>query len=219
MAETLLSAIERQALLTDTVIVSYSGGKDSAVVLDLACKYFKTVHAFFMYQVPELSFQEEILKWAEDKYGLEIYRVPHFEVSEFYRTGMFCRPQPHLPKVTVKDVYTHVRDACDCWWIAAGERAKDSIVRNAMIKKSGSIDQKRGRFFPLAYWNKEHVMRYVNHHKLMVSQESKVLGHSFRSLTVDELHKLNEFYPQDFERVCKAFPLARAALAHREMYG
>lgn len=219
MAESLYSAIKRQASLADDVIVSYSGGKDSAVTLDLCVKHFKTVHAFFMYQVPDLSFQEQVLRWAEDKYGIEIYRIPHFEVSDFYRTGMYCKPEPSLPRIKISDIYAHVRQAFGCHWIAAGERAKDSIVRNAMIKKSGSIDAKRGRFFPLAYWAKAHVTKYIDNHKLMVSPESKVLGHSFRSLRKEELIKLKEFYPQDFERVCKAFPLAGAAIAHQEIYG
>jgi phosphoadenosine phosphosulfate reductase len=70
-----------QSGITDSVIVSYSGGKDSAVVLDLCHRYFKTVHAFFMYQVSDLSFQEATLRRAEKKYGIEIYRVPHFENS------------------------------------------------------------------------------------------------------------------------------------------
>lgn len=218
MAESLFSAVRRQALLSDSVIVAFSGGKDSVVTLDLCAKHFKAVHAFFMYQVPELSFQEAILRWAENKYGIEIYRIPHFEVSDYYRTGMFCRPQHDLPRVKMQDIYAHIRQAFGCHWIAAGERAKDSVIRNAMIKKSGSIDAKRGRFFPIAYWSKAQVMAYIQTHNLMVSPESKVLGHSFRSLMPGELVKLRKFYPADFERVCEAFPLAEAAIAHHVRY-
>lgn len=219
VAESLYSAIRRQSLLSDEVIVAYSGGKDSVVTLDLCARHFKRVHAFFMYQVPELSFQEDILQWAERKYGIEIYRIPHFEVSDFYRGGMYCTPQPDLPRVKISDIYAHVRQAFGCNWIAAGERAKDSIVRNAMIKKSGSIDKGRGRLYPLAYWSKAQVLAYIEAHKLRISPESKVLGHSFRSLHIDQICKVKEFYPEDFERICKAFPLAGAAVAHREMYG
>ncbi|MDO4706174.1 MAG: phosphoadenosine phosphosulfate reductase family protein [Comamonadaceae bacterium] len=138
VAETLMSAIKRQALVTDHVIVSYSGGKDSAVTLDLCTRHFKRVDVFFMYQVQGLSFQEQVLQWAERRYGVEIYRIPHFELSDFYRYGVLCKPDFKLPKVSVSDVYAHVRQAFDGHWIAAGERAKDSIVRNAMIKRSGS---------------------------------------------------------------------------------
>ncbi len=219
VAESLLSAIKRQAMLTDQVIVSYSGGKDSAVTLDLCARYFKTVHVFNMHQVPNLSFQEAVLKWAEKRYGVEIYRIPHFELSNFYRSGVYCKPDPSLPKVVVSDIYAHVRQAFDCHWIAAGERAKDSIVRNAMIKRSGSIDQKRGRFYPLAYWSKDAVVKYITANKLMVSPESKVLGHSFRSLDAKDVIAVKEHYPDDYEKIVQAFPEIGAALAREAMYG
>lgn len=219
VAETLMSAIKRQTLVTDHVIVSYSGGKDSAVTLDLCARHFKRVDVFFMYQVQGLSFQEQVLQWAERRYGVEIYRIPHFELSDFYRYGVLCKPDFKLPKVSVSDVYAHVRQAFDGYWIAAGERAKDSIVRNAMIKRSGSIDEKRGRFYPLAYWSKEAVVRYIAAHKLMVSPESKVLGHSFRSLHPKDIKTIKEVYPEDFERIAQAFPDVGALLAREEMYG
>lgn len=219
VAETLFSAIQRQAALTQEVIVSYSGGKDSAVVLDLCARHFKTVHAFFMYQVAGLSFQEAVLKWAEAKYGLEIYRIPHFELSDFYRAGVYCKPDWNLPRVKVADVYAHVRQAFGCHWIAAGERAKDSVIRNAMIKRSGSVDAKRGRFFPLAYWSKDNVTHYVQMHKLMVSPESRLLGHSFRSLDAKDLALVKQHYPADFEKIAQAFPDVEVALVRERMYG
>lgn len=219
MAESLLSAIHRQARLTDEVIVSYSGGKDSAVTLDLCARHFKTVHVFFMYQVPGLSFQEAVLKWAESRYGVEIYRIPHFELSDFYRGGVYCKPDPSLKRVVVSDIYAHVRQAFDCHWIAAGERAKDSIVRNAMIKRSGCIDVGRGRFYPLAYWSKEAVMHYIKAKHLMVSPEVRLLGHSFRSLDTKDLLAVQKHYPADFEKIKQAFPEIGAALAREAMYG
>lgn len=172
-----------------------------------------------MYQVPDLSFQELVLDWVERKYGIEIYRIPHFELSDFYRNGVYCAPDARVPKVGIKDVYAHVRDVFGCWWIAAGERAKDSIVRNAMIKRSGSIDPKRGRFYPIAYWDKEAVAKYIATHKLLVSPESKVLGHSFRSLHTKDVLAIKEFYPEDYGKVVQAFPEIGAAIMRHEMYG
>lgn len=206
-------------MLTDDVIVFYSGGKDSAVTLDLCAKHFAKVHVVFMYQVQGLSFQEQALAWAESRYGVEVYRIPHFELSDFYRAGVYCKPDPALPRVAISDVYAHVRQVFGAHWIAAGERAKDSIVRNAMIKKSGSVDAKRGRFYPLAYWSKQAVLRYVAANRLLVSPESRLLGHSFRSLHTADLAAIKEHYPDDYQRVVQAFPDVGAALARQAMYG
>lgn len=218
MAESLFDAVKRQALLTDSVIVSYSGGKDSAVTLDVCMRYFAHVKVFFMYQVADLSFQEAVLTWAEKHYGLEIYRIPHWELSHFYRFGTFTRPDAEIPIISVRDIYTHVRRVFDMRWISAGERCKDSMVRNAMIKKSGSIDRKRERFFPLAYWSKEHVVRYIAQRQLKISPESALLGHSFRSLDPKDLAQVQKHYPADFAKVLNAFPEAAVAVEREKMY-
>ena len=72
---------------------------------------------------------------------------------------------------------------------------------------------------PLAYWSKDAVVRYIATNKLMVSPESKVLGHSFRSLDAKDVIAVKEHYPDDYEKIVQAFPEIGAALAREAMYG
>lgn len=212
--------IKLQARLTDEVIVSYSGGKDSAVVLDLCHKYFKTVHIFFMYMVQGLSWDEAVLKWAEQRYGKTIYRVPHWELTHFWRSGSFTTFDATVPVLSIADVYAHVRATTGAHWIAAGERAADSVVRNAIIKKEGSINHTRGRFFPIAYWNKEQVTRYVEMNRLKTSPEKGVLdGKSLNGWKPETLKKIKEAYPDDWRKIEAALPLIGVLVAKYELHG
>ena len=76
--------IKTMAQVTREVIVAFSGGKDSCVTLDLCTRFFDKVYAFFMYQVPNLSFQERTIQHYEKRYGIEVLRIPHFETSVFF---------------------------------------------------------------------------------------------------------------------------------------
>ena len=212
----LFDPIKAQSNITDSVIVAFSGGKDSWVTLDLCCRYFKNVSAFFMYQVPNLSFQEATIRYAEKRYGIEIERIPHFELSEFLAYGAFRKHDFSVPIVSCNDIYKYQRITTGKWWIAAGERIADSIVRRAMMKKSGCIDEGRGRFFPIANFTKADVVKYIAHHKLKPIPESLILGHSFRSLHPGDLVKIKQHYPKDYERIVSWFPFADAGLIHNE---
>lgn len=219
MSNLLFDPIKTQASVTDSVIVGFSGGKDSIVTLDLCFKYFKNVVPFFMYLVPDLSFQEKQLKWYENKYNTEIVRIPHFECSNFLKYGSFTLADWNVDIVGVNDTYEYLRQKTGIHWIAAGERCADSIVRNAMIKKSGSIDYQRGRFYPLAYWKKQEVLHYIKMKKLYLSPEQKSIGFSFRSLAGSELAVIKELYPQDYEKILKVYPFAGAGVERFEKYG
>lgn len=219
MSNLLFDPIKTQSRVADSVIVGFSGGKDSIVTLDLCFKYFKRVVPFFMYLVPELEFQEKTLKWYENKYNTEIIRIPHFEVSEFLKYGSFTVADWNVDVVGIKDTYSYMRETTGIHWIAAGERCADSIVRNAMIKKSGSVDYKRGRFYPLAYWKKQEVLEYIKYKKLYLSPEQRKIGFSFRSLAGCELSIIKEMYPKDYEKILKVYPFAGAGVERFEKYG
>lgn len=219
MSNLLFDPIKTQASVTDSVIVGFSGGKDSIVTLDLCFRYFKNVRPFFMYLVPGLSFQEDMIRRYEERYGTEIIRLPHFECSNFLKYGSFTLADDNVDIVGINDTYAYLRDLTGYHWIAAGERCADSIVRNAMIKKSGSIDYKRGRFYPLAYWKKNEVLQYIKQKKLYLSKEQKEIGFSFRSLAGSELSVLKKLYPEDYEKILKVYPFAGAGVERFEKYG
>lgn len=219
MSTILFDTIRTQAKTTDSVIVAFSGGKESCVVLDLCFRYFKNVQPFFMYICPDLSFQEKTLEWYEKKYQTEIMRIPHMDCSEFFHYGSFRQPDPTFPIVSINDIYHFMRVTYDMWWIAAGERIDDSIVRRAMIKNSSSIDVKRGRFYPVAYWKKKEIMEYIKFHNLYLGADSRKLGFSFKSLWGYELAMLKHHFPDDYKKVLRLYPFAAAGVKRYEEYG
>lgn len=218
MSTVLYDPVKAQAKVTDSVIVAFSGGKESIVTLDLCFRYFKNVRAFFMYICPNLSFQERTLEWYERKYQTEIIRIPHMDVSEFFHYGSFRCPDFTFPIVSINDIYKYIRIETDIWWIAAGERIDDSIVRRAMMKKSGSIDVQRGRFYPVSMWKKREIIDYIKFHNLYLGQDSKKLGFSFKSLWGKELAMLKQYFPDDYKKVLHLYPFAAAGVKRYEEY-
>lgn len=219
MSVLLYDRIKTMSTMTDSVLVAFSGGKDSIVTMDLCFKYFKQVVPFFMYLVPGLEFQERMLSWYENKYNTEIYRLPHMDTSTMLRYGAFTVPDYNLPIIGINDIYDYMRAETGIWWIAAGERINDSIVRRAMIKNSGSIDIKRGRFYPVSEWNKSEVLRYIQKSKLKLGLDSKKIGFSFRSLNGKELAIIKDIFPDDYQRILGLFPFAEASVKRFEEYG
>lgn len=219
MSTVLFDTIKTQSKVTDSVIVAFSGGKESIVTLDLCFRYFKNVKPFFLYIVPDLSFQERTLKWYENKYNTEIIRLPHMDASMFFRYGCFRNEDYTFPIVSINEIYQYVRLQSDIWWIAAGERINDSIIRRAMIKNSGSIDVKRGRFYPVSAWKKQEILDYIKYHKLYIGQDSKQLGFSFKSLEGRELAMIKQHFPNDYKKVLHIYPFAEAAVRRFEIYG
>lgn len=217
MSSRLYRSVETASLITEKVLVSFSGGKDSVVTLDLCVKYFKEVQAFFMYQVAGLSFQEAIIKYYEDKYGISIYRIPHFFLSEKLRYGFFRLYDFSVPVLSIKDIYDYMRDVTGIHWIAAGERIKESIWRRGIIKHSGTIDETRGRFYPVAEWSKKEILAYIRQNKLKVGLDSKRLGFSFDSFLPCDLQIIKKHFPCDFDKIKSWFPFIDASFLNAEM--
>lgn len=219
MSTLLFDPIKTHSTMTRDINVAFSGGKDSIVTLDLSMRYFDNVRPFFMYLVPGLEFQENTLRKYEKYYDVEILRVPHPDLADFMRYGTFRPADFSVPHIKMKDVYSHVRQETGIAWISAGERINDSLVRRAMIKNSGTVDFKRFRMFPLAYWDKYEVMTYIRRKKLVLPRDSAELGFSFSSLSGEELSKIKQVFPKDYERILEYFPLAEVSVYRYKKYG
>lgn len=219
MSTLLFDPIKTHSTMVREVNVAFSGGKDSIVTLDLCMKHFDNVRPFFMQIVPGLEFQEATLRKYEKYYNVEILRVPHPDLADFLRYGTFRPADNSVPIIKMKDVYSYVRNETKIPWIVAGERINDSLVRRAMIKHSGTVDFKRFRMYPLAYWDKYEVVKYIKRKKLVLPRESQVLGFSFSSLSGRELATIKSVFPRDYERILEYFPLAESAVYRYEKYG
>ena len=219
MSNLLFDPVKTQSEISDSVIVAFSGGKESIVTLDMCCRRFESVTAFFLYICPHLEFQERQIRWYESRYGVDVIRLPHPMVSEYFRYGTFRPPDPDVSIVGINDVYNHVRKLTGMWWIAAGERIDDSIVRRAMIKHSGTVDGKRGRFYPVANWRKRDVMQYIRIHKLRTGGDSRAMGFSFRGMEGNQLKALKDHFPEDYERLRAWYPMVDGAVWRYEKYG
>lgn len=214
----LWAGVVKARLVTDRVCVFYSGGKDSAVTLDLCARYFPRVDVVFMRLGPVLSFQRACLAWVERRYGIKPHVVPHPMLAEWLKCGTYREPDLDIPIIRFLDVYTYARHLTGTWWIAAGERISDSIIRRAMIKQGGgTINEQRGRFFPIADWSKPDIIAYCKHHKLKVAPEYRTLGFSFRSLADQDLWLIRRHYPEDFEAIRAWFPYCGVGVARYEM--
>ena len=214
LSTVLYESIKTAQKVTNEVLVAFSGGKDSIVMLDLAVKFFRKVQPFSLYFVPGLLFQERLLSWYENHYHLSIIRLPHFMVSGWLRYGTF-RPKENLevPIIGITDIYNYLRQKTGIYWIAAGEKIADSIPRRAMIKHSGTIDKDRGRFYPIAYWRNKEILEYIRIRKLLLGEDSKWFGFSFRGLSDKELAIIKREWPSDFKQIKTFFPFVEAATA------
>lgn len=217
MSTALYDPLKTQSKITDSVIVAFSGGKESVVVLDLCFRYFKKVKPFFMYICPGLSFEEKTLAWYEKRYQTEIMRLPHNEASVWLHYGYFTAIDLEFPMVSSNDIYNYVRQETGIEWIAGGERIADSMWRKAFMKKSSSIDMIRRRIFPVIEWRKQDIMNYIKYHHLYLGDDSKVLGFSFRSLQGNELVQIKKHFPDDYEKILRLYPLAGASVLREEM--
>ena len=225
------------------IIVGTSCGKDSQVCLSLCIDRFgvENVAPFFMFTVEGLSFQDSYLSYIERRHALPfpIIRIPHWCLSGLFRGHSFRHPTQQsagVAKVTIRDAERYaqlkvVEQRGQKWsadspdiegrpWFATGEKAIDSVERNAQIRHCDGINADRRRVYPLAYWNHAAVFNYLKTKGIALPPDYAAGAvTSFGGLWNRELEPIRRNYPADYAKIVKMFPLVEAQRVRAEMMG
>jgi 3'-phosphoadenosine 5'-phosphosulfate sulfotransferase (PAPS reductase)/FAD synthetase len=210
----------------DTVIVSFSGGKESVGCWLALRQHFPRVIPFYLYLVPGLGFIERGLKMYERYFQTPVLRLPHPSRFRLLNQKVF-QPGPRywdieelqLPNHTYQDLEDMVREWCGdpTAYVAVGVRARDSLTRWASYKQHGAINRKRRAFYPLIEYTVAELDELFTQHRCPLTVDYRMFGRSFDGIDYRFLEPISRLYPEDYQRILQDFPLADLELFRRRM--
>jgi 3'-phosphoadenosine 5'-phosphosulfate sulfotransferase (PAPS reductase)/FAD synthetase len=212
----------------DTILLSFSGGKDSLATWLYVREHFKIV-PFFMYWCPGMKFPEASLDYYEDFFGQHIIRVPHPLFWRKLREEVFQPPQRvavlRAMRIPVFS-YAELEDALAgqfglaSYVTACGMRAADNINRRNLILQKGAVGTKKRKFFyPIWDWNIKDVVRFLHKNKVKVPAEYRVWGRTLAAWDYEYLKPMTEHFPEDYETLREWLPLIDLELFRYEVVG
>lgn len=219
-----LTAIKEQ---TDTVLLSFSRGKDSLAAWCYLRDAGLRVVPFHMELIPGLGFVEKSLRYYEDFFGVHIYRVIHPNLYHWIRTAAF-QPASRLgvidrlglPQFDYADVNRGVARTAglpEDTWCAVGTRSVDSPIRRMSIARTGPLNEKRRTFMPIFDMRKAELIGLLSKHGVKLPEDYAIWGRSFDGIDYRFLSPMRRHYPDDFQKICDWFPWAKTELARREI--
>lgn len=212
---------EKVAQINDTVILSFSLGKDSIASFIQLNRFFKKVIPVYMYTVPNLSFIQKSVEYYEDFFNTHIYQIPHPNFIKMLNTGTLQSPSNYniiqdfdYPDYDYEDVISCIRDdycAGDkSIYNAVGCRMGDSPWRNIVIKKYQGFFENSRKFYPVYDWNNERLKKEFIAAGVKLPIDYQLFGRSYDGIMALYTSKIKEHFPEDFEKIKTFFPLIEA---------
>lgn len=197
------------------VIVSFSGGKDSLVILDIASRVARRVEAFFMELVPHLDVMEPRIAAAEERWNVKIRRYPHWLRQTFRREGVYTFHSQDISRLDINDIYAVVRAETGIRLIVTGAKRGDSLWRRRTGKVKFAKDDLKA---PLWDWSTRDVFGYLKARDIPLP-ENDGRNASGIDLTWECVQWLYDKHPESYRQVEEAFPFCGALIKRREYYG
>lgn len=213
---TAVAYLDDIAKQTDTLLVAYSGGKDSLVVADLAhkSKKFKKVMGVYLFFVPGLQVIESSIRYAKRRWGMEVVQLPHFALLNSLREGLNCNnlaEYDDLPKLKEIDCYYMAKELTGINYIVTGMKNSDYMKRSIIMRAM----KKHNIHSPIETWIKSDVMKYLDSQKIPKPSTFKgaVTGICMKEACVLWLH---DNHHEDYQKFIQWFPYAEAYIKRRE---
>jgi phosphoadenosine phosphosulfate reductase len=204
----LLRCVRQQ---TDAIGVAFSAGKDSLATLDLICSsgLFKRVEAFYLYRVEALKPIERIIRLCERRYGIEIRRLPHYDLARLFRRAVLM---PHwagldrIPPLSFAEIENVFRTLAKVEWVAYGWRVSDSIARLRILRGNRGLWPEVKRVFPIWQWKRDNVHAYLAARRLPLPPTFGRQEQGGADLHPCVLEYLDEHDPEGAQKLREVFP-------------
>lgn len=223
---------EQMAKECDTCLLAFSLGKDSVASWLQCRKYFKNIVPFYKYNIPNLEFVEDNLQYYEDFFGQHIFRLPHPNLYSMLSHGVFQSPvsmerilqdpyrfpsHTEYTAETVTDMIRYMVGLPDTVYTAVGLRVSDSPMRRMNVKAHGALIHNKKTFYPVFDWLKDRLLREFDEAGIKLSSDYQLWNNSFDGVTNKYIKEIKEYYPRDYEKIKKFFPLVDLDILRREM--
>lgn len=209
-----LSILKAAREKTDACMVSFSGGKDSLVVLDLALRVFPRVEAFFMYLVPGLECVERPAIEAAARFGVKLHMYPHWIGFRLRKHGLYgWHDQEDLPDIKLRDIYTTVIEETGIPLIAVGAKRVDSLWRKRHLDSTKGWTEVIN---PIVAWSKHEVISHLVSRGITIPKGDSGDG-SGADLSHPSVLWMYDHHPEDFKLLEETFPFVGAIVERRRI--
>lgn len=211
---------------SDTVILSFSRGKDSIAAWIKLKEYGLKVIPVHMYTVPGISFVDESLRYYEKAFKTKIYDMPHPAFYRQLRNFIFQAPQNlriieewNPQSFEYDDLFALVKYAAGVpqeTFTAVGVTQNDSLTRRATISKYGPLNESRRQFYPIYDWSKRNIVDAITEAKVQLPIDYRMFGRSWDGLDYRFIVKIKKYFPDDYAKIVEVFPLVEIEILRYE---
>lgn len=215
---------------TDTVILSFSRGRDS-IASYLAIKdKFPNLLLVHFYYVPHLKFMDDSIRYYEQALGQRIIQLPHPFFYKWWTTLTFQAPENSPIVVHTLDDFIEgafdagMKNLCEFMGVnykevyqAIGLKKADSLFRRQHIGRVGSICKNR-HFYPVWDWSHKDCYAAIREAGLHLPVDYAIFGRTFDGLDAKFTLPLKRYFPEDYRRLLLWFPMVEAETKRYEIW-
>ena len=201
-----------------SVLVYFSGGKDSVVLADMCSRVFDRMVLVHFEFVPGVPLVESILAQAQQRWGAEdVIRLPAKLGASHRENGSYG--WKHHTADTLKcpgheEFAPYLRRETGIDLVAAGGKKNDSLGNRIGVK-----EPHKHVWRPLWQWLNADILAYLAMHKIPRPPTPGGKSVSLVDLTTNGICWLYDNYRDSYDHLRFYFPFIPAVIARRAMYG
>ena len=167
-----------------------------------------------MYFVRGLEHIERYIHWAETKYSnITIKQVPHWNLTYILRSGLYCVSNPKIKPLKLADIDDAIRAQTGIEYSFFGMKKADSLNRRLMLNSYGNFPiSNTNRAYPLASFTNKEILAYVNQRNMPAPIRYSKKASSGIGFNEECFVWMRKNYPQDLNKILKAFPMSEKIL-------